>query len=171
MGRGQGMHEWSKMVKGKEKERTTRIWRRSMNGKSSLNIYKMKEKWGRPAYWDCRSGARELFKVRTGGFIERNKEKNTDCPMCGQGKDSQYHMILECTKSRGKWDQIRGSRRVREAIATQRETSERTVALILGICAEPKGLEGWEEIAHVAKEVMEVRARTEKAGEGVGVGR
>ena len=89
-------------IKAVMKEWDTKEWKKGMNEKTSLRIYRQwrTEIGGQEKIYDNRQGSEILFKCRTNTLKlkDRNRFRNeeTKCEMCGSEREDLKHFILWC---------------------------------------------------------------------------
>ena len=102
---------WKKYVRGRIEERVQREWRAGVEGKTSLQHYRIKGEMGVEGYWDGSRGATLVFKARVGdlglGKKDYKREGDGMCRLCDEGaQEDGTHLLLECAaygKERGEW--------------------------------------------------------------------
>ena len=75
-------------------------WRREVESKSTLQLYRHKIGIGDEGIYSNRYGSVLLFQCRTNtlrvGWRQRFVGGEVECPICGAGEDTLAHFVTEC---------------------------------------------------------------------------
>ena len=94
--------ETKESIRRKMRELDTREWKREMDGKTSLTIYRKwrQEKGGQEEIYSNDYGSQLLFKCRTNNLQlndrKRFRGEETTCDVCGAEREDLNHFLLWC---------------------------------------------------------------------------
>lgn len=96
---GGGTKEWNGRVEKRIKQGSNTLWRKGMENKSALALYKAKKAPAKESFYDNRLGSRLLFQCRAecSPLNKRTRHwgKEDKCRVCGNGElETLEHILL-----------------------------------------------------------------------------